>query len=92
MVLHKQLLATGVPVSVQYGADAISDLEILLGEGIKPNRIIIGGLDRIEAVERKEAFAIAKRGAYVALDHVGWSSEDGYVNDRRTCGVSAGVI
>ena len=29
-------LATGVPVSVQYGADAVNDLEILLGEGIAP--------------------------------------------------------
>ena len=27
-------LATGVAVSVQYGADAVNDLEILLAEGI----------------------------------------------------------
>lgn len=74
-------LETGVPVSVQYGADAVSDLEILLGEGIAPNRIIIGGLDRLDAVQRKEAFAVAGRGAYVALDHVGWSTDDGYIND-----------
>jgi phosphotriesterase-related protein len=74
--------ATGVAVSVQYGADAVNDLEILLGEGIEPNRIIIGGLDRADAVERKEAFAVASRGAYVALDHVGWSTSKGYVNDE----------
>ena len=76
-------LATGVPVSVQYGADAVNDLEILLGEGIAPNRVIIGGLDRLDAVERKEAFAVARRGAYVALDHVGWSTNEGYVNDEQ---------
>ncbi|MFB3165028.1 phosphotriesterase [Neobacillus sp. 179-J 1A1 HS] len=76
-------LTTGVPVSVQYGSDGVSDLELLLGEGIEPNRIIIGGLDRLDAVERREAFAIARRGAYVALDHVGWATYEGYVNDEQ---------
>lgn len=76
-------LATGVPVSVQYGADAVNDLEILLSESIAPNRIIIGGLDRLDAAERKEAFAVASRGAYVALDHVGWSTHEGYLNDKE---------
>ena len=74
---------TGVAASVQYGEDAVNDLEILLGEDIAPDRVIIGGLDRVNAVERKEAFAIARRGAYVALDHVGWSTNDGYVNDEQ---------
>ncbi|MED3690626.1 phosphotriesterase [Peribacillus butanolivorans] len=76
-------LATGVPVSVQYGADAVNDLEILLGEGIAPNRVIIGGLDRLDAVRRKEAFAVARHGAMVALDHVGWATNEGYVNDEE---------
>jgi len=76
-------LTTGVPVSVQYGADAVSDLEILLGEGIEPNRVIIGALDRLDAVERGEIFAIARQGAYVALDHVGWAACEGYVNDEE---------
>ncbi len=76
-------LVTGVPVSVKYGADAVNDLELLVGEGVSPARVIIGGLDRLDAVERKEAFAVASRGAYVALDHVGWTPEEGYVNDTR---------
>ncbi|MBM4764903.1 phosphotriesterase [Bacillus sp. B15-48] len=75
-------LKTGVAVSVQYGADATGDLEIIVAEGISPDRVIIGGLDRQEAVRRKEAFAVAERGANVALDHVGWSTNDGYVNDE----------
>ncbi len=74
-------LETGIPVSVQYGADAISEIEILLGEGIAPNRVVIGGLDRLEAVESKAVFKIAERGAYVAIDHVGWSTNDGYISD-----------
>ena len=57
-------LSTGVPVSVQYGADAVNDLEILLAEGIAPEHVIIGGLDRLDAVERKDAIAVARRGAY----------------------------
>lgn len=73
--------ATGVPVSVQYGAEAVHDLELVLGEGIAPQRVIIGGLDRLDAVRKEEASAVAARGAYVAFDHVGWSSAEGYVND-----------
>jgi phosphotriesterase-related protein len=76
-------LKTGVPVSVQYGADAIYDLEILLGEGIDSNHVIISGLDRLDAVERGEAFAVARHGAMVALDHVGWKTQEGYVNDEQ---------
>jgi phosphotriesterase-related protein len=74
---------TGVPVSVQYGEDAVNNLEILLGEGIEANRVIIGGIDRLDAVEHGEAFAVARRGAYVSLDHVGWTTNDGYVNDEK---------
>lgn len=74
-------LETGIPMSVQYGADAVQDLDIILEKGIDPSRIIIGSLDRIEAVERKEAFAIAERGSYVALDHVGWTTSEGFIND-----------
>jgi phosphotriesterase-related protein len=76
-------LKTGVPVSVQSGEDAVNDLEILLGEGIEPNRVIIGGLDRLDAIERREAFAVARRGAYAAFDHVGWTTYEGYVNDEQ---------
>jgi phosphotriesterase-related protein len=76
-------LATGVPVSVQYGSDAVRDLEILLAEGLAPERVIIGGLDRLEAVDRKETFAVARRGAMVGLDHVGWTTSDGYINDAQ---------
>ncbi|MFJ7746640.1 phosphotriesterase [Peribacillus sp. NPDC097295] len=76
-------LATGVPVSVQYGADAVNDLEVIMNEGLDASRIIIGDLDCLDAVEREEAFAIAERGAYVALDHVGWSAPEGYINDTE---------
>ena len=72
---------TGVAVSVQHGADAVADLDLLLAEGVATNRVIIGSIDRIGAVASKAAIEIASRGAYVAFDHIGWGSEDGYVSD-----------
>lgn len=75
-------MKTGVPVSVQYGANAEQDLAVILKEGIATDRIIIGDLDRLQAVEKRAAFTIAEQGAYVALDHVGWSSTEGYIHDE----------
>ena len=37
---------TGVAVSVQHGADAVADLDLLLAEGVDPSRVIIGSIDR----------------------------------------------
>ena len=45
--------------------------------------VIIGGLDRLDAVERKDAIAVARRGAMVALDHVGWATSEGYADDEQ---------
>lgn len=74
---------TGVAVAVQHGADAVADLELLLAEGIDASRVIIGSIDRQGAVASKSAIEIASRGAYVAIDHIGWGSEDGYVSDAE---------
>ncbi|RHW39393.1 phosphotriesterase [Lysinibacillus yapensis] len=85
-------LSTGVPVSVQFGSEAVSELELILGEGISPDRVIIGGLDRIEAQENRTIYEIAERGAYVALDHVGWASTDGYINDADRARLVADLV
>ncbi|SDH47544.1 phosphotriesterase-related protein [Planococcus glaciei] len=74
---------TGVVVSVQHGADAIADLELLLAEGVDPSRVVIGGVDRQTAVGSKAAFEIARRGAYASIDHIGWGSEEGYISDAE---------
>lgn len=76
-------IKTGVPMSVQYGEDAVHDLEVILQEGIDTSRIVMGGLDRIVAAERKEALAIAERGCYVAIDYIGWSTSDGFISDAE---------
>ncbi|MGV9897258.1 phosphotriesterase family protein, partial [Streptomyces tendae] len=43
-------LATGVAVSVRYGADALHDLDVVLDEKLPADRVAVGGLDRRDAV------------------------------------------
>ena len=56
-------LTTGVPVSIRYGADAMRDLEIVLDEGLPAGRVVVGGLDRKDAVSagRRRGGAAAAR-------------------------------
>lgn len=74
-------LKTGIPTSVQYGKDAVAELEVILETGVNADRIIIGGLDRIDAVNAKAAFEVAKRGANVSIDHIGWTPSEGFIGD-----------
>ncbi|MFW0785879.1 phosphotriesterase [Gordonia sp. CPCC 206044] len=72
---------TGVAVSIRYGADAIADLEVLLDEQLAADRIVVGGLDRRDAVEADLPRAVAERGAFVAIDHVG--TDGGFITDAE---------
>ena len=74
---------TGVAVSVQYGANGVNDLNIILDTGILADRVIIGSVDRLDAVKNNEAESIVQLGAYVAINHVGWGNENGYINDTE---------
>lgn len=75
-------LATGVPVSIRFGADAVADLQVVLDEGLAADRVVVGGLDRTDAVDAGAHLAVAERGAYVAIDHVG-SEGDVHVTDKE---------
>ena len=75
-------LTTGVPVSIRYGADAMRDLEIVLDEQLPAGRVVVGGLDRKDAVGAGAPLAVARRGAFVGLDHVGLD-DDAHVSDRE---------
>ncbi|MGC9670735.1 hypothetical protein ACNTMW_29835 [Planosporangium sp. 12N6] len=75
-------LTTGVPVSIRYGNDAVHDLEIVLDEKLPADRVVVGGLDRKDAVAAGAPLEIARRGAFVALDHVGLDDDD-HVTDRE---------
>ena len=75
--------STGVAVSIRYGNDAVHDLEIVLDEQLPADRVVVGGLDRTDAVAAGVPFEVARRGAFVALDHVGLDDDDGHVTDRE---------
>lgn len=80
-------LATGVPVSIRYGEDALHDLGIVLDEGLPAERVVVGGLDRRDAAESGAALEVARRGAFVALDHVGLDDDVAYLTDRGRAAV-----
>ncbi|NEB60975.1 phosphotriesterase [Streptomyces diastaticus] len=76
-------LATGVPVSIRYGKDALHDLDVVLDEKLPADRVVVGGLDRKDAVAAGTPLEVARRGAYVALDHVGTQDEDHVTDAER---------
>ncbi|MFI9491831.1 MULTISPECIES: phosphotriesterase family protein [Streptomyces] len=76
-------LATGVPVSVRYGSDAVHDLGVVLDEKVPAHRVVVGGLDRRDAVAAGAPLETARRGACVALDHVGTEDEAHLTDDER---------
>ncbi len=75
-------LATGVPVSLRHGADAVRDLEVVLDERLPAGRVVVGGLDRRDAVSSGAPLEVARRGAFVAVDHVG-TDDDAHVSDAE---------
>lgn len=77
-------LATGVPASIRFGADAVAELDLLLAEGLPADRVLVGGLDRRDAAAAGAALELASRGAYVGIDHVGSTDEEHLSDDERT--------
>ncbi|WP_411721944.1 phosphotriesterase [Mycetocola sp.] len=75
-------LNTGIPVSIRFGADPLHDLDIVLSESLPADRVLVGGLDRT-AASAGAALEVARRGAFVGLDHVGLDDDGEYVNDRE---------
>jgi predicted metal-dependent phosphotriesterase family hydrolase len=86
-------LSTGVAVSFRFGADVLAELEVILGEGLAADRVVVGGLDRTDAAGAVKA--VAKRGAYVALDHVGTEGHHdgtGYLTDAERVALVAELV
>jgi phosphotriesterase-related protein len=73
--------ATGVPVSIRFGADVLHELDIVLEEEIAADRVLVGGLDRKDAA--KSAVEVAGRGAFVGIDHVGLNDHADYLTDHE---------
>ncbi len=76
-------LDTGVPASIRYGNDVVHDLEVILDEQLPADRVVVGALDRKDAVASAAACEIARRGAYVALDHVGLDDDEHVTDEDR---------
>jgi hypothetical protein len=72
-----------VPLSSRFGADAAHDLDIVLDEGLPADRVVVGGLDRRDAVAAGMPHAVAARGAYLAIDHVGRTDDEHLSDDER---------
>ncbi|MFN3293560.1 MAG: hypothetical protein ACK414_08915, partial [Gemmobacter sp.] len=62
------------------GADARAALQLAIDEALDPSRIVIGGLDRRDAVARGWPAEIARTGARVGIDHIG-STDTDHVDD-----------
>ena len=85
-------LATGVPVSIRFGADALGDLQVVLDEGLPADRVVVGDLDRQDAVAAGWPAAVAERGAYVAVDHIGLDDDDAFVADADRAALVAKLV
>lgn len=72
---------TGTALSIRYGADAVHDLGVVLEEGVEAGSVVVGGLDRRDAVASGAPFEVALRGAFVALDHIGLDDDETVVTD-----------
>lgn len=84
-------LATGVGLSIRFGADAVHDLEVALDEGIPADQVVVGGLDRVNAVDAGAHAEVARLGAHVALDHVGTEGGE-HVTDADRIALVAGLV
>jgi phosphotriesterase-related protein len=73
-------LATGVAVLIRCGSDALANLEIALTEGIPADMVVVADLDRRDAVAAGWPTVVARRGAWVAIDHAG-STDPHYIDD-----------
>lgn len=72
---------TGVAMVLRYGVNAVRELELALASGLPASRIVISGADRTDAVASAAPHAIAERGAFVAIDHIGSSHDQRHVGD-----------
>lgn len=74
-------LATGIPVSIRTGSDPLRETDIVLDEGIAADRVLVGGLDRVDA--RAAVRDVAARGVFIGIDSVGQSCAECLSDDER---------
>ncbi len=55
------------------------------------DRVVVGGLDRTDAYAAGWPLEVARRGAFVALDHVGWEDSD-HLGDAERVALVAELV
>lgn len=72
----------GVPVLISCGSDAPTELQLALDETIRADRVVIGDLDRRDAVAKGWHLEVARKGALVGIDHIGLT-DPRYLSDAE---------
>jgi phosphotriesterase-related protein len=65
----------GVPVYITGITQTWDQLEIMLKEGLGPDRIVFGHRDDGRSIDLEQDRKLASKGAYVAYDHIGWEDK-----------------
>ncbi|MFM6979955.1 MAG: phosphotriesterase [Micrococcales bacterium] len=81
---------SGAALSFAFGADPMADLEQILAEGISPERVVVGDLDR-RIVVASTIQELASKGVYVAIDNVGNNSSE-YLTDSQRVEIVADLV
>lgn len=67
--------ATGVPVATHLSLQADRQMDLFEDEGLSLDRVVIGHADSGVTVDRDRDIRVAKRGAYVGMDMIGYDLE-----------------
>ena len=81
----------GAAVSIRYGFDAIAEMQLAFEEALKPDRLLVGGMDRRDAIAKGWPMAVAQAGARVGIDHIG-STEPDYIADSERVALVVALI
>ncbi|WP_242497795.1 phosphotriesterase [Microbacterium protaetiae] len=83
---------TGAALSFRAPADPRAALEIALEEQLEAGRIVVAGVDAAAAAAAGTARALAERGAYVAIDHVGSAGGSDDIDDDARAALVAELV
>jgi phosphotriesterase-related protein len=72
----------GVPVFIRCGGDALEEMQLAIDEVLGPERLVMAGMDRLDAVAKGWPMAVARAGARVGIDHIG-STNSLYLSDTE---------
>lgn len=68
-------VATGVPILTHLATDAMKQLDTLEGEGLSPERVVIGHADAGVDYDPARDLQVVQRGAYLGIDNIGYETE-----------------